>query len=250
LKECDAVIVYNSTLEEDVAPYAKRILKLPTNVRRGDFSAPLKNTRLASEVKQLVEWRRLTGGSIVGFIGSPRFTDAAFRALAKVAKTRSQQVKHLFFGELSPEHKRIFDDSTVILPYIPYEEYAAALGNLAPDILIAPLDDCRTSRSKCPNKYLEYSIVGAAGIFSDVPPYSDVVTNGVNGLLVKGDQELAWEAAISSLLDDQALAKRMADAAQLDVLSRYETSIIAPLFADAISGLIHEMSQTEPGGET
>ena len=119
----------------------------------------------------------------------------------------------------------------VVLPYVGYDDYAAAVGTLAPDILVAPLDASRTSMSKCPNKYLEYSIAGAAGVYSDTPPYSQTIVDGRTGLLVAGDDEASWSAAIARLVEDAPLRQSIAAAARRDVLERFETGVVAPAFA-------------------
>ena len=40
LRECDAVMVYNDVLAEDVRPHARRVIRLPANVRPADFRPP------------------------------------------------------------------------------------------------------------------------------------------------------------------------------------------------------------------
>ena len=49
LRECDAVLVYNDVLAEDVRPYARRVIRLPVNVRQADFAAPLKHPELKEQ---------------------------------------------------------------------------------------------------------------------------------------------------------------------------------------------------------
>jgi glycosyltransferase involved in cell wall biosynthesis len=240
LRESDAVLLYNQVLEEDVARYARRIIRLPVNVSQNDFSAPLGNSRLAQPVEDLLQWRARTGGLIIGYVGSPRYTDAAFRAMASVARKRPGRARIVLFGTMAPEHSEMLEGIATSLPYVPYEEYAAAMGRMAPDVLVAPLEDCRTSRSKCPNKYLEYSVAGAAGVYSGIPPYSEVVRDGSNGLLVATEDESAWLSAILSLVDNAPLRKRLASAAREDVLSTYETAVVAPAFVDAVLSIVRD----------
>jgi glycosyltransferase involved in cell wall biosynthesis len=240
LRECDAVLVYNDVLVEDVRPYARRVLRLPVNVRQADFAAPLKHPELKDKVQSLQQWRRETGGLIAGYIGSLRYSDVAFSALAASTRRPESPVKALLFGVVSPQQRRLFGKEAVVLPYVSYNDYAAAVGSLAPDILVAPLDRCRTSMSKCPNKYLEYSVAGAAGIYSDTPPYSQTIVDGRTGLLVSDESEAAWLAAIGRLIEDASLRKSIAAAARRDVLGRFETGVVAPVFAEALRGLIQK----------
>jgi glycosyltransferase involved in cell wall biosynthesis len=240
LRECDAVLVYNDLLAEDVRPHARQIIRLPVNVRQADFQAPLKHAELKGKIDLLTQWRRQTDGLIAGYIGSLRYNDGAFAALAAAACRRQPPVKAVLFGVVSQQQRHIFGPEAVVLPYVGYDDYAAAIGALHPDILVAPLDSTRTSMSKCANKYLEYSIAGAAGVYSDTPPYSQTVVDGRTGLLVRGDDKASWSAAIGRLVEDAPLRKSIAAAAREDVLERFETGVVAPVFAQALLSLIRE----------
>jgi glycosyltransferase involved in cell wall biosynthesis len=242
LRECDAVIVYNRTLAEDVRRFARQVIELPPNVRSRDFLAPLTRTRLKDEVEALSQWRVANQGVIIGYVGSPRYTDAAFRAMNDITHTQPHQVKVLLFGSIPQQTISVFGGSATVFPYLPYEEYAATLGSLAPDVLVAPLEACRTTQSKCPNKYLEYAVVGAAGVYSRVPPYTDVVRDRENGLLVDNESVQDWQTAILSLIESPSLRKRIAATAQQDVLSRYETAVVAPAFVHAILSVVRRSS--------
>ena len=160
--------------------------------------------------------------------------------MAAAARRRWLPVKVVLFGVVSEQQRQLFGAEAVVLPYVGYDDYAAAVGTLAPDILVAPLDTSRTSMSKCPNKYLEYSIAGAAGVYSDTPPYSQTVVDGRTGLLVGDDDEASWSAAIARLVEDAPLRQSIAAAARRDVLERFETGVVAPAFAQALLALIRE----------
>jgi glycosyltransferase involved in cell wall biosynthesis len=240
LRECDAVLVYNDVLADDVRPHAKRVIRLPVNVRQADFAAPLKHRELKEKIELLTRWRRQTGGLIAGYLGSRRYNDGAFAGLAAAARRKGPPVKVVLFGVISQQQRQVCGPEAVVLPYVGYDDYAAAVGALAPDILVAPLDSSRTSMSKCVNKYLEYSIAGAAGVFSDTSPYSQTIVDGRTGLLVNSDDEASWLAALIRLIDDPSLRQSVATAARQDVLERFETRVVAPVFAQSLLGLIRE----------
>ena len=123
-----------------------------------------------------------------------------------------------------------------MLPYVGYDDYAAAVGALAPDILVAPLDRSRTSMSKCPNKYLEYSIAGAAGIYSDTPPYSQTIVDGRTGFWSATTTRLRGRRRSRGWSKTRPLRQSIAAAARRDVLARFETGVVAPAFAQALLG--------------
>lgn len=80
------------------------------------------------------------------------------------------------------------------------------------DLAIAPLEDNLFNRCKSPIKYLEYSALGVPGVYSRLPPYSNLVRHGENGFLASNPEE--WRRAILTLIEDQHLRWKMGQAAQ------------------------------------
>jgi glycosyltransferase involved in cell wall biosynthesis len=243
LRECDAVLAYNDVLAEDVGRYAKRVLRLPATVRPADFAASLRHPALEEQIDELRAWRQESGGLLAGYAGALRYRDGAFQALAAASRENAPPVKVMLFGRVSPRQLEFFDNRAAVLPYVGYHAYAAALGRLQPDILIAPLDRSRTSMSKCPVKYLDYSVAGAAGIYSDTSPYSQTIVDGKTGLLVRDDDPASWGAAIDRLIDDAALRRSIVQSARRNVQEKYDTAVVAPAFAAALCDVIESRRQ-------
>nr|WP_245468677.1 MULTISPECIES: glycosyltransferase family 4 protein [unclassified Mesorhizobium] len=224
IKHADYVLTYNRLLADDIAPYAKRIVTLPNSVDLALFEKTP---------------RRHSKRFVIGYSGSDRYDDRAFRALAQIAKTHDD-VDLLIFGNLSAE-QRAFMSGARAIEYsgVSYIQYAQMIREASPDILLAPLDATRTSRSKCPNKYLEITAAGAVGVYSNLEPYSWHIDDGINGVLVSDPDD--WTTPIISLLDKKKLL-RMHASARADVAKNYDATVVAPQFADLIrsiaSGLI------------
>ena len=125
----------------------------------------------------------------------------------------------------------------IFIPYTNYQNYASFLGNSKPDLLLAPLDQNRTSMSKAPNKYLEYSVIGAAGIYSNIHPYSDIIESGVNGILVEDNID-EWKKAILALISHPKQMRRIAITAKNDVIEKYSTLKISRKFIEAIESVV------------
>ena len=238
LRRCSAVLVYNRVLEEDVTPYAQRVLRIPVNIYADDFTGN-QDLALPGEVQNLLEWRKQSKGTIIGYAGSARFTDVAFRALAKASDDPRLNVRVFLFGSFFYEHLKLFKGNPITLPFTSYENYAQIMNKLSPDILIAPLENNRTSMSKCPNKYLEYSIYGSAGVYTDIYPYNEVVKHRVNGILVSTDAgEKNWLDAIKELIEDKKLRTGIIHSAKQDVLDNYETKKVLPKFLAVLNQLV------------
>jgi glycosyltransferase involved in cell wall biosynthesis len=227
-------------MAEDVSQFAKKTIQLPVNIQVSHFRKNITSPDLKKIVTDILDWRKETNGLVIGYAGSLRYNDVAFEALNEAIKASPRPVKALLFGHFTQKQLGIFKNvDPLLIPYTNYQNYASFLGNLKPDLLLAPLDKNRTSMSKAPNKYLEYSAVGAAGIYSNIPPYSDVVRSGENGVLVE-DRVEAWEEAILDLILQPIKMRRIAENARKDVIKNYSTSKISKQFINMIKSVAYE----------
>ncbi|MGO9108313.1 MAG: glycosyltransferase [Thermoguttaceae bacterium] len=216
LRHATAVLTYSPILAEDIAPYARRILRLPICLPLADFES--------------VERPPHPDCFVVGFAGSLRHESAAFAAMAAVARAR-RDVRLLLFGDLSAEQERIFLGlQPVRLPAVTYDAYVEQIRRAAPDILLAPLSKTRTDQSKCPIKYLDITAAGAVGIYSAMAPYTACVEHARNGILVHAKESVEdWEEAIVGLLDRRKLAD-LWRAAREDVGKNHDVPVGAKAF--------------------
>ncbi len=91
--------------------------------------------------------------------------------------------------------------------WVDYIVYPYKLACLNLDIGLCPVTENEFNRNKSAIKYFEYSMVGAASIASNWPPYSPCITDGRDGLLVKPDQ---WFNAMEELILNEEKRKKMA----------------------------------------
>lgn len=101
------------------------------------------------------------------------------------------------FVEL-PESRKTY------LPGIPYQDYPAIFAWI--DILVVPLRDTHFNRAKSDIKLVECGASRTVYVASDLPVYREW---GVGGMLA-ANTEQAWESALTELVTDAALRKRMA----------------------------------------
>jgi hypothetical protein len=92
-----------------------------------------------------------------------------------------------------------------------YARSAARFNSQVCDIAIAPLLDTPLGRAKSHLKFLEYTALGAPGVYSRLPPYTGIVRHGENGLLA-GD-EADWERCLVELIESPARRRALAAAA-------------------------------------
>lgn len=100
------------------------------------------------------------------------------------------------------------------------QEFLAFAAALPGAVAVIPLGRTPFEACKSAVKYFDYAACGIATVCSAVPPYADVVSDGVTGRLV-ADTPGDWERALRELLHAPELAQRWARAAQADVARRF-----------------------------
>ena len=117
---------------------------------------------------------------------------------------------------------------------MPYESFLAFIAAHDNAIGVIPLDASIFSSCKSAIKLLDYGLCGVASVCSNVPPYSDVVQNGVTGVLVDNDED-AWYRAIRRLvLDPDGRARLVAGVRKL-CCEHYSLTHIADAWQATIS---------------
>lgn len=221
VRQADVVLTYRDSLAEDLRPYAKRVVTLPTNVDLSVFASKQLKANSSRRKK-------------IGYVGSLRKNMVAFEALVNIARKRNDVDIFVMSNSLPEEFAALPAGRVHFEPYqFNYAAYAATVVAAAPDVLVAPVGRSRFEASKCPNKYLEISAAGAVGVYSNAEPYTTYVRDGETGLFADDTVE-AWTAAITRLLDDESLRMGMSSAARAHVSTEFDTAAVLPRFTEML----------------
>lgn len=224
---CTAVWLFSDLLKKDIMPYTRCVQQFTISVDPKVFEAEKKRERNDNEI-------------VVGFAGSLRWDDAAFRALARYAR-RHRNIKVVLYGGLSSEQEMLFRGiNTIREPFESYAQYAKHIAEIQPDLLLAPIPHTHTAQSKCYNKYIESGIIGAACIYSACKPYTDVIHDEVNGYLVKEESEDGWYTALSNVLSDPEKLREVQKNAYLEVNKNYTVDALLSQFVCKLTTVIEE----------
>ncbi|ANT50602.1 glycosyltransferase [Mesorhizobium amorphae] len=227
ISHAKAVIANSVELGRFLSSFSNHVTVLPTFF---DFS-------LIEGVKP-----SLTDEMRIGFAGSPSRVDDLDLISNLIGPTLERFPKTVFeFAGVLPkgvavgERVRFFPHNGDYNAYIRFQaERNWAIG-------LAPLLDHEANRGKTDNKYREYGACRITGIYSDIPPYSDVVKHSVTGLLVNGAQ-LSWSEALTTLLEQPDKRATLANAAFADVKSRYDVSHVSHQWAGFFKQLAEHRS--------
>ncbi|KAA6233329.1 glycosyltransferase family 4 protein [Chlorobium phaeovibrioides] len=102
---------------------------------------------------------------------------------------------------------------------IPWSEETEVASISTLDIGIMPLPDGPFERGKCGYKLIQYMACGLPVVASPVGVNREIVEHGVNGFLAETLEE--WELALTALLADPELRKRMGKAGRKKVEQKY-----------------------------
>lgn len=171
----------------------------------------------------------------IGFGGSPSRADdlKLISPLINPILDRFPQAVFEFAGALpegiQPNERILFFPHTQ-----DYQSYIRFQAERNWAIGLAPLVDHEANRSKTDNKYREYGACRNAGIYSDMPPYSDVVKHSQTGLLVE-NTTAAWLDAVADLITHPQKRASISQAALDDVRARYDIVHVSAAWADFIT---------------
>jgi len=141
-----------------------------------------------------------------------------------------EDVRMVILGYLPPPVLSVLDrpywkGRVEFLSFRSPETYFEMMKHVRAEVGIAPLRDSLFNRAKSPLKFLEYAAMGMPTVASDVGPYSDVIDDGVNGVLAHDAQE--WWVAITSFLDDKERRQAVLESARRKVKEQYDIRNVA-----------------------
>ncbi len=214
-KEADAITTTTAKLAELEHPEAYVV----PNFVHEDWFDTLK--------RQHDDIRIAFSGAVAG-----RHEDMEFlRPLMTEILTNDERVKFINFGVCYDWMLEL--PRTYTIAWADPHTYFKALNHLNIDIGLAPLATNEFNRGKSGIKYYEYAMVGAAGIYSALEPYEDVV-DGVTGLVVEPDEH-CWLDAIDRLIGSVDTRRQISHNAYVDVCESHTSS-------DALARVLREVT--------
>lgn len=140
--------------------------------------------------------------------------------MPKLAERYAGKISMTFMGvqpELSQFESRIEIEK---FSSMPLEEYRRKIQDGNYDIGLSPLISDEFTKCKYFNKFIEYTMAGIVGMYSNTEPYTYVVKDSENGFLVNDDPE-DWYNALCKVIDDALLRNRCVRSAQNLLLTNF-----------------------------
>ena len=160
---------------------------------------------------------------ILGYMGSNSHKpdlELISPVLVELLKRYPGQLQIRIWGTEPPQILRNYPQvKWVPAPSNNYKEFVRYFQTQRADIVVAPLADNLFNRCKSALKFFEYSALGAAGVYSRIAPYTEVITQGHDGLLASTREE--WLQCLIQLIENDELRQTLAENAQTTIRSKW-----------------------------
>lgn len=145
---------------------------------------------------------------------------------------------HFTFIGVEPDISGIeYKECFTFIPLMSLNDYNKFMRINNFDVGLAPLDDTRFSNRKYFNKYIEYTKCGIAGIYSNCLPYTLIVRNLENGILVNNTPK-DWLSMLELAVTNTKLIEKCAINAQNNLKRDFTVESSANVIKKLIPELI------------
>lgn len=235
LSQSDGIMVTTPGLKDRFAPYNRNIVVVPH---------ALDERLLKPKPCAWRGWFR-SRRIIIGYMGTFSHDDDLLMiapALRAALERQSAPVEIQLIG-VAERPATLSGLSGLPLSVIPLTPDRAAYPNfmkwfphLRWDIALAPLIDSPFTRCKSDIKFLDYSALGAAGIYSRVPAYESSVRHLETGWVTENTIE-AWQTALETLMNEKQLRARLAGEAHQYLYTQRVLAKSAAAWSTALNAL-------------
>ena len=127
------------------------------------------------------------------------------------------------------------------MPSMPLEQYRWYVKNQKFDIGIAVIEDNRFSHRKYINKFFEFTIIGAVGVYTNCLPYKDAIIDHYNGFLCDNTLE-EWRSTLINAINNVEARRTCFINANGFILARYTPEIVLSRLISTLPELVNYQS--------
>ncbi|HAN10445.1 MAG TPA: hypothetical protein DCP90_07515 [Clostridiales bacterium] len=217
----DLVVSYNPIITDDCKKYNKNIIELKTNIPY-EYVSTKKNAKS----------KKIKIGMFSGYVRKNELKEM-WELLKKISKKYKKKIEFHLWG-MNPKEFGELDCEVYYRPFThSYDNYLCAVKNSFFHYHICPLNSKKDAAlSKSAIKFLEGTVAGAVGIFSNVSPYKNIPDN----MCIKVDEGLEnWEKTIDKAINlKEEERMKMFNNAKKYIIENYSTEAQVYSFITAL----------------
>ena len=179
----------------------------------------------------------------------PLFDKFIRPVLSELSACYSDRVSLTFMGVHPDIHPNDYEMSISFIPPMSLEEYRKTIADENFDIGLAPLVTDEFTKCKYFNKFIEYAMFGIVGLYSNTEPYTFVIKDKENGLLV-GDKPEEWLEAIGYAVDHHDVITKCRNGAYDTLKLKFDPKLIMDGFIAEIPELVEPHKNRSMRGNT
>jgi len=217
IAKCAHVMAGNTYLAEYARPFNDNISVIPTTIDTEKYRVPN-------------GMKKLSDVPVIGWSGSfstVQHLDILRLTLQQLAKDVRYKLRVIGTSK--------YDLPGVDVEAIPWRAATEVEDLSGLDVGIMPLPDEDWTRGKCGLKALQYMALGIPTICSPVGVNTEIIHDGVNGMLAANDNE--WITKLKLLLADVSHRERLGASGKQTVIEKYSAKAVAPKVADLFKSL-------------
>ena len=130
---------------------------------------------------------------------------------------------------------------------LPLKEYRDRIEKENFDIGLAPLISNEFTKCKYYNKFIEYAMFGIVGLYSNTEPYTFIIKNKENGILVNDDPNDWLKAICEAVKEKELIAECRAKSYDL-LRDRFDSNKIMDKFINDIPEMVDRHKEKEING--
>ncbi|MCT4686669.1 glycosyltransferase [Vallitalea sp.] len=195
---------------------------------------------LENDKPKIMQSNNPSGTITIGFAGGTDhktyFNQILYKPFQSIINKYSHKIKIEIVGFKNYSMRNI---PITVFPYREnYEQYISFMLSRKWDMAVAPLNNTEFHSCKYFNKFLEYSSIGATGIYSNVEPFTYIVKNKENGLLVDNTIN-EWTNGLMYLIDNVEKRLDISSNAYEFVKENFDINKVADEICSSIPQLVN-----------
>jgi len=176
------------------------------------------------------------------------FNDIIVPFMEELCKELGDRISLTFIGLEPADIARYSDKMEIkVIPGMPLEEYREHMRETEYDIGFAPLHGVGFDQYKYYNKFIEYTMAGIVGIYTDCAPYNFIVKDGLNGCLCENTAN-SWIGALKKLVEDVEFRMQCLKNAQIQLKQEFNQDTVYDMYRNQIPELTQSHSKEVSSG--